>query len=117
VDERIVFHPETITGKEILTEENAERRSVLLDRIGFERAMQEIEAEEIDRDTDAGGIRRLLVIPIDSFEPFVGLSVIDPSTGRPYILRVPAFMTSCHQAAAWIAGFDDPDDYQPLVET
>jgi hypothetical protein len=34
-----------------------------------------------------------------------------------YALRVPPTMRSCRQAAAWMAGFDDPDDYRPLVET
>lgn len=32
-------------------------------------------------------------------------------------LRAPPTMASCHQAAAWVAGFDNPDDYRPLVET
>jgi hypothetical protein len=26
-------------------------------------------------------------------------------------------MKTCRQAVAWTAGFDDPDDYRPLVET
>jgi hypothetical protein len=40
-----------------------------------------------------------------------------PSTGRQYIIRVPPTTPTCRHAAAWIAGFDNPDDYQPLIET
>jgi hypothetical protein len=47
----------------------------------------------------------------------VYLSVRDPSTGRGYLLRVPPTMETCHQAAAWTAGFDDPADYRPVAET
>ena len=39
------------------------------------------------------------------------------STGRQYALRVPPAMRTCRQAAAWTAGFTDPADYNPLVET
>jgi hypothetical protein len=117
IDDRIAFHPETITAEEILNEANVELRRVLLERMGFERAMKEITAEEIDCDADAGGVRRLLRIPIESDEPFVGLSVIDPSTGHHYMLRVPPWMETCRAAAAWVAGFDNPDDYFPLIET
>ena len=88
-----------------------------MERMGFERAMREMNAEEIDRDRDAGGVRRLLRIELPFTEPHVGLSVIDPSTHHQYILRVPPDMQTCHQAAAWVAGFDNPDDYQLLVET
>ena len=40
-----------------------------------------------------------------------------PSTGRQYLLGVPTTVRSCHAAAAWLAGFDDPAEYQPLKET
>jgi hypothetical protein len=44
------------------------------------------------------------------------LKVVCPSTGHLHVLRVPPHMRSCRQAAAWIAGFDNPDDYQPIIE-
>jgi len=40
-----------------------------------------------------------------------------PSTGRQSVLRVPPDMETCQQAAAWVAGFDDPKNYRPQVET
>lgn len=117
VDERIAFHPETITVAEVLQERNAERRRVLLERVGFERFMLQAQAEVLDRDHDPGGERQLLRVPLEGDEDLVCVSVHCPSTGRRYLLRVPPTMRTCRQAVAWTAGFEDPDDYRPLAET
>jgi hypothetical protein len=50
-------------------------------------------------------------------EDLVCVSVICPSTGRQYVIRVPPTVTTCHQAIAWVAGFDDPDQYRPVAES
>ena len=117
VNERVVFHPETITGQEVLNAPNSEVRRVMLERMGYERFLNEVQAKVLDKDRDPGGERRLLRVPLRGDEDLVGLSVFCPSTGRQYILRVPPKTRTCHEAAAWIAGFDDPDDYRPLAET
>jgi hypothetical protein len=117
IDERIAFHPETITGEEVLQEQNAERRRVLLERMGYEAFLQQVRAQELARDRDAGGERRLLRVPLAGDEPLVCLAVFCPSTGRQYLLRVPPNMRTCHQAAAWIAGFDNPKDYRLVAES
>jgi hypothetical protein len=117
IDARIAFQPETITSKEVLAEQNAEKRRVLLERMGYERFMEQAEAKVLNEDTDRGGTRQLMRVEMTGDEPLVCLSVRDPSTGRQYLLRVPPTMTTCHQAAAWIAGFDNPSDYKPAIET
>lgn len=117
IDERIAFRPESITVHEILAEQNAELRRVLLERFGFSRFMHEAHTELLDRDRDVGGERRLLRVPLQGDEDLVCVSFFCPSTGRQYLTRVPPTMQSCHQAVAWIAGFDNPDDYRPLAET
>jgi hypothetical protein len=117
IDERIAFRPETITGTEVLEEQNAERRRVLLERMGYEAFLQQVQAQEVHRDSDPGGERRLLRVPLGSDEPLVCLAVFCPSTGRQYLLRVPPGMRTCHQAAAWIAGFDNPKAYRPIAES
>jgi hypothetical protein len=114
---RVAFRPESITVAEILQERNAELRRVLLERFGFERFMLQAQAKTLDRDQDAGGERRLLQVTLEGDEPLVCVSVCCPSTGRRYLLRVPPTMTTCRQAVAWTAGFEDPDAYHPLVET
>jgi hypothetical protein len=116
-DARIAFFPDTITSRQILDEANAEKRRVMLERMTYERFLADANAQVLDEDHDAGGPRRLVKVPMTGDEDLVCVSVICPSTGRQYVLRVPPATTSCHQAAAWIAGFDNPDDYKPLVET
>ncbi len=117
---RVAFHPETITAQMVLAERNAEVRRVMVERMGTERFMAEADPDLLDQDTDAGGVRRLLKVILsqdEREEPLVALQVRDPSTGRDYLLRVPPTTTTCRQAAAWLAGFDNPNDYQPVVET
>lgn len=117
IDERIAFRPETITAEEVLSEENVELRRVKLERMGYEAFLQQARATVLDRDHDAGGERRLLRVDWKGDEPLVCVSVFCPSTGRQYLIRVPPKMRRCRQAVAWIAGFDNPDDYQPIAET
>lgn len=117
VDARTAFRPEEITAAEVLAEPNAELRRVKLERMGFERFLREADADVLDEDRDAGGPRRLLRVPLENDEPLVCVSVHCPSTTRHYLIRVPPDMQTCRQAVAWTAGFDDPDDYRPLVET
>lgn len=117
VDRRIAFHPESITVDEVLAETNAERRRVLLERYGYGRFLHDVGAEILDRDTDPGGERQLLRVKLPDDEDLVAMSCFCPSTARQYMIRVPPTTPSCRHAAAWIAGFDDPDDYHPLQET
>ena len=117
VNARIAFEPESLTATEILEEQNAELRRVMMDRMGYLRFAQEAGAKRLDKDTDAGGQRELLKINLNDDEPLVGLSCFCPSTGRQYFLRVPPSVKSCHEAAAWMAGFDDPGKYKPSIET
>jgi len=117
VDERIAFHPEQLTASEALAQKNVEIRRVIIERMGYLRFTQEAKAKVIDQDRDSGGVRQLLRIELPQDEPLVGLSCFCPSTNRQYFLRVPPKMETCHQAAAWMAGFDDPSLYRPVIET
>lgn len=117
ISRQYAFHPERMDPQEILKDKNAERRRAMLDRYGYPRFMHDVGADVLDQDTDPGGQRQLLQVKIEGDEPLVALSCFCPSTGRQYIIRVPPQMPTCRHAAAWIAGFDDPDDYQPIVET
>jgi hypothetical protein len=117
VDERIAFRPHEIAPAEVLAEPNAERRRAMLDRVGYERFLEAVRPDVLDTDADPGGARSLLRVALESDEPLVCLVVRCPSTGRQYVLRVPPTTKSCRHAAAWIAGFDDPDQYAPVIET
>lgn len=114
VSDAIAF--ETHTGQDILNVENVELRRVLIERLGYDTFLQQVGGVVRDRDTDAGGERQLFCIAFEDDEPLMLLKVTCPSTGHLHILRVPPYLRTCHQAAAWIAGFDNPDDYQPVIE-
>jgi hypothetical protein len=117
IDERIAFRPETLIATEALTDLNAERRRVRIERMGFDRFMTDAGASVLDADHDTGGERKLLRVDLEGDEALVCLSVRCPSTGRQYLLRVPPQMATCRRAAAWLAGFDRAEDYEPVLET
>lgn len=62
VSREVALHPESITYGEVMKETNLEVR-VLLERFGYARFLEEAHAEELDRDSDPGGPRRLLRVP------------------------------------------------------
>lgn len=116
VSDAIAFKAQSLTGQDILNIENVELRRVAIERLGYETFLQQVGGLIRDRDRDAGGERQLVYIPFEDDEALMVLKVICPSTKHTHILRVPPYMQSCHQAAAWIAGFTNPDDYNPLIE-
>lgn len=117
IDERIAFRPNEITAAEVLSERNSEVRRAKLERMGFDRFLEQAEAKVLDSDRDVGGERRLFHVELQGDEPLVCVSLICPSTARQYVIRVPPKTSSCRAAAAWIAGFDNADDYTPILET
>lgn len=117
IDQTTAFFPEQLRASTVLKERNAERRRVMIERMGFDRFIREVGAEKLHADCDPGGPRELLRVPMKGDEDIVCLSVNCPSTGRHYLLRVPPIMKTCRQAAAWMAGFDDENLYKPVKET
>ena len=89
----------------------------MIERMGYLKFANEAKAVVVDQDTDPGGQRQLLQIELEGDEPLLGLVCHCPSTGRQYFLRVTPNIKKCHAAAAWMAGFDDPEKYKPIVET
>jgi hypothetical protein len=113
----LVFHPDKITAQDVLTEPNAEVRRNMLELMGYEKFFAQAEPQVLYQDMDAGGPRQLLSIDIREQEPLVCVTYQCPSTGRRYATRVPPTMTTCHQAVAWIAGFDNPEAYRLVAES
>ncbi len=122
IQARFLFRPKKIAPEEIFQQHNVEVRRVMLERVGTNRLMQMTNSRVIDSDHDAGGLRRLIHFRIQTQAQWVDeelrfLNCFCPSTGREYLLQVPQTVTTCHAAAAWLAGFDDSNDYRPIVET
>jgi len=112
----VIFSYLVIRIEEILAESNSALRHALLERFGLEQFFIEANAQVLDIDRDAEG-GKLLRVPIEGNEDLVCVLVLCPSTGRRYIPRVPPTMTTCRDAIAWTARFDNRDLYRPLVET
>jgi len=105
------------TAREILAEPNAEVRRALIERYDEIHATEELKKGKWLLDVGAkvidtaiqpmrdgkDGINELLAIelPEDPEERMVALRVIDPSTGRQYIIRVPPDQKTVRGALAW----------------
>ena len=115
VEQRIIEHPETITAQEILAEENAEMRRVMVERIGMERFISEAKAKKIH--SHEMGDLFSIDLPNDPEEHIRAVRVVDPSTDRVYFLRVPPSISRADDAVAWTFGFDAAKDYHPIAES
>jgi hypothetical protein len=118
-------HPD---ARLILSEPNAELRRILMERYdaghGKGRFIQDAGAKVIDsavqpmRPGEPDTINELLWIelPDDPDRRMVALKVVDPSTGRTYILRVSPDQTTVRGALAWTFNLK-PEDYVLEQET
>jgi hypothetical protein len=134
VNEQIVMHPDTLTPSQILKENNAEVRRVMIDRYGIDKVMDG--AKVLDTDLDAQGRpRELLRLELPDDEPIVAIRVINSSPEpdghyKTYVLRChpdlrpirrggivgPEQALSCQNAIASLVGKTGAE-YHPLIET
>ncbi len=96
----------------LLKEPNAELRRVLIQGIGYDRILQELEAVELDTWREYS----LLKIQADiDDEPIHLLKMTCPSTNHIHVLRVPPNLTSAREAIRWVNWDVDPEAF--AVET
>lgn len=117
VPRHVVEEPNRITAKDILAEQNAEVRRVLLERFGPQRYLVEIGATPVHQD-EYGTLYR---VEMTLDEPLVMVKVLNSTpepdgTRKEYFLRVPPTMTTARQAVAWTFGLD-AGQYRPSRET
>ncbi len=111
-----VLHPEKITPRKILTEDNAETRRVMIEGYGgWERFMQDAHPEVLDTE----GQNQLIRIPVevDGESPYIALKLRCSSTGRLYVLRVAPWVQKVKQALAWTFELVNARAYQLEAET
>jgi hypothetical protein len=117
VEEELIKQSHAVTLDQILTEENAERRRILLDMFGEERFVRESGAQVVHRDKYG----TLLQHSFNMDEPLTMVRVRN-STPEPdgsfkdYYLRVPPTMTTAKEAVAWTFGLTE-DEYDPGQES
>jgi hypothetical protein len=94
---------------EVLRIPNAQLRSSLLNRFGYERLLSKVNSKIIDRSHDGGQLIEIAAQPgkdsgwgVDTTMRL--LKVVCPSTSQAYVLRVPPGIDSFEQARQWTFG-------------
>lgn len=119
VPEKVVLAPETMTAAEILAEPNLEVRRVMIDQFGADRLMEDSKAKVLDIDSEWGTLYQLTMA---EDEPLTMVKVINSTpepdgSYRDFFIRVPPTVRTAHEACSWTFGYDNPEDYNPLVQT
>jgi len=103
------LHPHQWRSQWILAEENAELRRVLIQGIGYEKMLQELQAIALDTWQEY----TLLRIDADvDVEPIYLLKMTCPSTGFIHALRVPPDVESAREAICWVNWGISPEEFQ-----
>jgi hypothetical protein len=112
----IIENPESITVDRIRSEQNAEVRRVMIDKMTPEVYIQKSGAKQIDA-SDFGTLYRAEV-PNDEALVMVRVTDGTPKNGKyeEYWLRVPPSITRAKDAVAWTYDMES-NDYDPSVRT
>ena len=102
VTKQIVESPETLTIEQMRGERNEEVRRIMISQHGWDKFLLAVGAEVID--TQHHEWMETLMRCDDGYTV---LCTYDPSTGRPYSLEVSEDCTTCQEAQAYLAGFED----------
>jgi internalin A len=100
-------HPDLWQAQWLLSESNAELRRVLIERIGYDRICQQLQAVKLD------GWQEYTLLKIDNadVEPIYLLKMTCPSTGFIHALRVPPDIESAQEAIRWVNWGIDPEEF------
>ena len=109
-------HPDFWEAQWILDEENSELRRLLIERIGYDRICQQLQAVELD------SWQEYTLLKIDfaddtrfDYEPHAIpaylLKMTCPSTGHIHALRVPPEVESAKEAIRWVNWDIDPEEF------
>lgn len=96
----------------LLLEKNTELRRILIQGIGYDRIIQELECQTTDRWNEYELVKVDQEVDV---EPIHLLKMICPSTESIHILRVPTYITSAREAIRWCNWGFDPTEFS--VET
>ena len=119
-------NPDKVTAQRALGWANAERRRVAIERLGWERVLEQLRAQPVQQD-DYGRLhciqtpKRRTRWPVAA-EPIMLVEVINATaepngTRRRYFLRVPPTVCSAREAVAWTFRFENQRQYVIAAET
>jgi hypothetical protein len=114
VNKRIIEESHLITAKEIINESNQELKRIMLEKMGYEKIVLELDGKVIQQDDFGKLVETKSLGDGDTIARFVDVSC--PSTDRRYFIRVGPDARSCREAIA--ATFNmEADNYWPTMET
>ncbi|MBX3153046.1 hypothetical protein KF728_22995 [Candidatus Obscuribacterales bacterium] len=113
----LAANPSLLTLDRIEREANAEVRSAMLEKYGFDRFITDSGAEKVSVDEHFGTLFRAFISGL----PFCFVRVKNSSpepdgSYKDYILQVPPDMRSAKEAVAWTFGMRE-SEYSPMIET
>lgn len=125
VPEKVVMDPEELSTEEIIGEENAEIRRIMIERKTPEKFAEEADYEVLSTDEDSDGRERhILQIDLGRGDPWTAVEVqnstLEPDgSRRKFVIPVPHTLEPMtpQNAVAWTFGFENPDDYSPSQES
>jgi hypothetical protein len=119
---KLVDAPDEITKEDLIQEDNAEVRRCYMEALGAERFFELLDVELVDKAAlgEPGYVREYALYRTREEDAVAGehinfLQMECHSTGRKYVLCVPANITTAATARAWTFGMD-PDEYRPAIE-
>ena len=101
------IHPDLWQAQWLLEERNAELKRILIQKIGYDRICQQLQAVELD------GWQEYTLLKIDNadVEPIYLLKMTCPSRGHIHALRVPPDVRSAQEAIRWVNWGTDPEEF------
>jgi hypothetical protein len=114
----LICNPETLDPTAVLSEPNAEKRRVMIERIGYERLVRSLRMKPVAKDKTGRLWRIDLPLPD---EPLLIVEVENATkehdgSRKRYFLRVPPDIRKPHEAVAWTFGVS-PDENAPDEQT
>jgi hypothetical protein len=100
VPERVIMRPQEITCQEIMAEQNAEVRRVMIERYGFDRFIVDSKAKVLNR----VGEYELVSVPDPAEGSIKALKMVCPSTSAVYVHPVAPECETVEAALAWKRG-------------
>ena len=102
VTEQIVLKPDTLTINQINNESNADIQSIMIERFGWERYLEETNAKQID--SRRNNIENTLEILYNTAK-FGKRLVCTCPTGRVFVKGVHGSVSTCEEAQNWLSGY------------
>jgi internalin A len=101
------IHSDLWQAQWLLEERNAELKRILIQKIGYDRICQQLQAVELDSWQEY----TLLKIDKADVEPIYLLKMTCPSTGHIHALRVPPNVRSALEAIRWVNWDIEPEEF------